>query len=577
MTSSFRIYDRNGHPMVVQPPTAPDTVGAADDGFAKAYATEVSKRVRTRAVTMNTIVDRDRGRQKPTPVTYETLRLMARRNEWVRAIINRRKRQIAGVKWDIVLKDTDDPSGAAAKAAKGVRKLLERPTMHGSDPKDTHWQQWLGMLLGDLYELDRMCAEKERDRTGWIIALYPVDGSTIRPNLDDRGAFYPDDAYIQVVDGVREAAFPLEDMMVGIYNPQTDVNLAGYGLSPLETLIVSVTADLHAAKYNSEYFTSGNVPEGIINLGEDVDPEAVDAFRHYWMTEITGKPWSTPIIGGSKAPDWISWRDSNRDMQFMEYQQWLLQKMCAVFEIDQKDLGQIADVNRATADSQDGANERVGIQPVLEFLKHWLDLEVIGEHGQGLGDYLEFQWEETGESAEAINAKFAPMHQAGVAAGSEWREAHGMDPDGDPGATHGKEGLRMHLTAGEQRPLPSGKDADVLGAAASQQREDEQQQQQFEREDHVSDREHERQQQAEGGGQASQVPWQPADGDDPKTRQAMSDHDRESGVGPRNVGKTHPAAGHDRNPAVTRQVTSLEDVLITATENLARQLAEVLD
>lgn len=572
MTTPLKIHGRDGRQILVQPPTHGQTpegqLTAVDE---LTYGREIAKRVRTRSVSAVALNDRDRGRDKPTPVTYDTLRLMATRNEWARAIINRRKRQIAGKQWDIKLKDTDDASGAAAKAAKSMRKLLTRPMMHGSQPESTHWQQFIGMFLDDLLVLDRGCIEKERDGKAWIVALYPVDGATIRPNLDDRGA-YRDDAYIQVVDGIKEATFGMEEMIVARYNPMTDVKLAGYGFSPLETLIVSVTADLHASKYNSEYFTKGSVPEGILSLGEDVDPDMVDAFRAFWLTEVTGKHWSLPIIGGSSNPEFINWRESNRDMQFMEYQQWLLQKMCAVFEIDQKDLGQIADVNRSTAESQDSANNDVGIQPLLDFIKHTIDLEIIGEHGQGLGDYLEFGWEQVGETADEINQKFQPMHEAGVATGGEWRDAHGMDADGDEKATHGREGLRMHLASGEKKPLPSHKDAETMGAHAEQQREDEMQQQGFEREDQVADREHQRSK--EEGGQPSGVPWKPAD-DGPDTRRAMADHDRESGIGPRNVSKTHPA-GHDRNPRLTDAAEDLTSEFTDASEKLVAALAEVL-
>lgn len=544
----------------------------------RSWASEVQKRVRSRAASVTVAQDRDRGRPKPTPVTYDTLRLMASRNEWVRAIVNIRKRQIAGVKWDVTLKDGDDASGAAAKAAKSIKKLLTRPMLHGSAPESMHWQQFLAMLLEDLLVLDRMAIEKERDGNGWIVALYPVDGATLRPNMDEFGRYETDQAgaYVQIVDGQIAARFGMEEVVVGIYNPTTDVRYAGYGMSPLESLVVSVTADLHAAKFNASYFEKGAVPEGILDLGEDVAPEDVDAFRMYWLSEIQGRPWSLPIIGGSKAPNFISWRESNRDMQFMEYQQWLLQKLCAVYEISQQELGAIEDVNRSTADSQDSSNERKGITPLLDYLKNVIDLEIIGEHGQGLGDYLEFSWEQIGESADEINQKMQPMHAAGVATGSEWRDAHGMDPEGDPDATHGKDGLHMHLAGGQ--PLPSREDADTLGAAAQQDREDDQLEQANAREDVQGDKAHQRAKELDsgGGGDTSPMPFKLADHNDPDVKAAMAEHDRKSGIGPRNVGKTAPD-GYDRNPAMTRRTDSLEDVFERSTERLVASIEKLLE
>ena len=53
-------------------------------------------------------------------------------------------------------------------------------------------------------------------------------------------------------------------------------------------------------------------------------------------------------------------------------------------------------------------------------LKKWvafgsgIGIEIIGPHGEGLGDYLEFEWEQQGETADQINQKFQPMHDAGA-------------------------------------------------------------------------------------------------------------------------------------------------------------------
>jgi phage portal protein BeeE len=551
-----RALDRVAGPMAAAHLIAQPQAIAAQHGADSVIA----KTVRSRATSLAySAADRERGKPKPTPINNETLRLMARHNEWVAAVIRTRKNQLGKEKWKIALKDSDDTSGAARKAAKQIERMMQRPSMYGSRPNSRSWRAFLGMWIEDLLVLDRGCIEKERNRNGWIIGMYPVDGATIRPNIDAMGGYY-DDAYVQLVDGQVTARFGMEELICTMDNELTDVRFAGYGMSPLEQLIVSVTAELHAAKYNSSYFERGSVPEGLMNLGEDASPEDVDAFRVYWANEIQGKPWAFPIIGGSKAPEYMQWRDNNRDMQFMEYQQWLLKKICAVYQLAPQDLGELEDVNRSTADSQDTSSREKGLEPLMQLVKETMDLEVLGEHGCGLGDYLEFSWEEQGESAEEINTKFQPMHSAGVATGGEWRDAHGMDPDGDPKATHGKDGLRMHLKEGT--PLPGQEDADVMGAAAQQ-----------DHEQSLADQE---------PGDPSNTPWQPADPDHPETAQAMAEHDKESGIGPRNVrkrwrrrrgdvAKSHPL-GHDRNPALTHRQDSLDAVF----EREGRRLVEGL-
>lgn len=427
---STLLYGPDGGPLL--------TTATVDD--------DIAKKVRSAGVSVTTVWDKERGKPKPTPVTFETLRLMAARNEWVRAIIKTRKNQIGGVGWSIVPRDEHDSSGSTSRMCADMTELLRRPGLRGSRPTGMAWRQFIGMVLEDLLVLDAGVIEKERDGKGWIVGLYPVDGATIRPNMDEFGGF-EDDAYVQVVDGQVTARFGVEDLVYLMDNPQTDVRFAGYGFSPLENLIMSVTADLYAARYNADYFEKGTVPEGLLHLGADVDPEDVNAFRLYWRNEIQGKPHALPIIGGGERPDFIRWRDNNRDMQFMEYQQWLLKRLCAVYQIPPQEVGELEDVNRSTANDQARVNRSKSIEPILSLVKDYLDTEVIGVHGQGVGDYVEFAWDADEVNEAEVNGRFQVMIAQGAATRNEWREELGMEPGTE-------EGMDMFLTDGQPSPLP---------------------------------------------------------------------------------------------------------------------------
>lgn len=535
-----------------------------DDLIAHGY--DVTKRhddrrgARSQGVSFSSIWDRNRGKPKPTPITVETLRIMSNRAEWIRAIIKTRKNQIGKVGWSIVPKDEDDKSASTQALCDRLTKLFKRPTMYGSRPTSMSWRHFIGMILEDVLVLDAGCVEKERTRGGTICALYPVDGGTIRPNIDEKGGYY-DDAYVQVVDGVVTARFGMEELVYIADNPQTDVRFAGYGMSPLEHLVVTVTAELYASKFNASYFEKGAVPEGLLNLGEDVPPEDVDAFRLYWMNEVMGKPWAIPILAG-KGVEWVQWRDNNRDMQFMEYQAWLLKKACAVYQISPQEVGELEDVNRSTADSQDETNESKSIEPILSLLKDAIDVEIIGEHGEGVGDWVEFSWDEEGESVEEINAKYESAVEAGAATRAEWREELGMEtPDeGTPGA----EGLSMFLTSADLKPLPSKEDAALLSTAKQQEREDEQKQKEL-----------------EGGGQPSDMPWKPGQQGDPAIAGAQRDHDEAAGIGvrhdgpPPDVGKVAPH-GRDRDPALSGRSDDLTAYLADAQRQMLEDVAAIL-
>jgi phage portal protein BeeE len=230
--------------------------------------------------------------------------------------------------------------------------------------------------------------------------------------MDERGGFH-DDAYVQVVDGQITARFGIEDLIWIMDNPQTDVRFSRFGFSPLENLIVSVTAELYASKYNASYFEKGAVPEGMVNLGPEVSPEDVNAFRMYWMNEIMGRPWALPIIGGSTA-EWIPWRASHKDMEYMAYQEWLLKKVCANYQITPKEMGLVEDVNRSTAESEDSSEQEKGVKPLLSLIEDAFEVEIIGEHGLGVGDYVEFKFDEDAESEDIIDQRFSAVMCVGL-------------------------------------------------------------------------------------------------------------------------------------------------------------------
>ncbi len=522
---------------------------------------EVGKVVRHQGTTLASVWDRHRGKPKPSPVTYTTLRMMSNRNEWIRAIIKTRKNQIGKVEWAFQPPDGADTIGPGLqKLIDRMTKLCKRPSLNGSRPHSRSWRQFIGEVLEDLLTLDAGCIEKERTRSGWIAAMYPVDGATIRPNIDDRGGFYTPDAYVQLVDGQVTARFGLEDLIYIMDNPLTDVRFAGYGYSPLESLIVSVTAELYASKYQSSYFEKGSVPEGILNLGEDVAPEDVDAFRLYWMNEIMGKPWAIPIVGG-KGVEWQPWRASNKDMEYMQYQSWLLKKMCAVYQIAPQEIGELEDVNRSTANDQDRVNTSKSIEPITTLLKDYLDVELVGEHGQGIGDFLEFTWLEEGTSQEEILSKYSVMIPMGAATRREFRDEMGFETP-DEGTT-GAEGLEMFLADGSPSPLPSDEDAHQMGAAAQAE------------------------QQAQMGGPPGMqpgagMPFSDQGDDHPAVQEAQAAHQSEqrNTQGGPPFGKVEKATDvkpdHDRDPALTAREESAIRVWERQQKRLVEGIAAIL-
>jgi hypothetical protein len=223
--------------------------------------------------------------------------------------------------------------------------------MHGSRPHSRSWRQFIGEVLEDLLVLDAGVIEKERN------------GSTGGSSRCTRRRRHdpPQPRRVRRLprrrlrpDARRPGHRPLRHGGPRLHHGQPADRRAVLGLR----LLAPGEPDRLASppscsrKYNASYFEKGSVPEGILNLGEDVGargrrrlPALLDERDHGQAVGAPDRRRQGRRVDASGA-------QSNRDMQFMEYQQWLLKKMCAVYQIAPQEVGELEDVNRSTADDQ---------------------------------------------------------------------------------------------------------------------------------------------------------------------------------------------------------------------------------
>ena len=355
------------------------------------------------------------------------LRKWSRNNPWIRAAINLRRQQISRARWDIVTVDGENTPNAVA--VEKIKTLLRDP-----NTRMDSWRSFIEPIVEDILVLDQGCIEKELTvgaRAGKssdpIKNLWPKDGSRIAfdPNWDGSNIKKP--RYYEYDDtGKVVAEYKNEEMVVIVANK---VTYSPLGLSPLEVLAETIEADLRAAKYNNNIVEQAT-PPGIIDLGEGVRPDQVDAFKSYWEGEIAGKS-QTAITGGGKGVKWIPMAQSNRDMQFMEWQIYLARKICAVFGVQPQDIGLNFDVNKSTSEYGAAFTADNGIAPLCELIADYITREIVWLYDKN----LRFVYTDVGrESAQAV----ADYYKAALA-GLPWLRLNdalkerGQDSVGDLG------------------------------------------------------------------------------------------------------------------------------------------------
>ena len=305
----------------------------------------------------------DRGKVGKTNAAM--YRNWAEHSEWVRAAVNMRKSQVSSAEWDIVPFDPDNAS-VNLTAQQRLKQLFDSP--------NAKWDSFRGFIepiVEDVLVLDAGVIEKVRNLRNEVVELWGVDGATIKVN-----AFWDGEPteprYFWYPDYQERARFTNDELLYIMANPST---YRVIGLSPLETLKMTVDAELVSADYNRRQVTEA-APDGILNIGEGARPEDVERFKSYWSAEVTGKG-AMAIIGGTKAPSFIGFRGTNRDMQFNEWQNYLVRKIAAVFGLSPQDLGLTFDINRATADVQAQMSEDRGLRPLMALIQDFLTREIV--------------------------------------------------------------------------------------------------------------------------------------------------------------------------------------------------------
>src|SRR5678816_1590764 len=163
------------------------------------------------------------------------------------------------------------------------------------------------------------------------------------------------------------------------------------------------------------------------------DRDQVEKFKSYWLAEIAGKG-AMAILGGSRGAKFHPFRVSNRDMQFVEWQNYLLRKVALVFQMSAMDLNAVADINRATATVTQENTEDRGIRPLLGLVADYYTREIVWDEGFGGQDnnlrfaFTNLNLAETTDKAKVQNTQTGGLPTRSV---NELRKRDGLEPFGD--------------------------------------------------------------------------------------------------------------------------------------------------
>lgn len=266
--------------------------------------------------------------------------------------------------------------------------------------------EFTSQIIDDSLTYDQLAFELQRNKRFELLSYKAIDASTIRllDTIDQRywqdgtkqydliNGFLP--RYAQVW-GTEIQRNPLNDQQIlyypwelgfGIRNKTTDILKNGYGESELETLINITTWILYGLEYNGNFFKNGSNPKGFLNIKSGMGgQDNINDFRETWRQLMTGAQNShrLPVFEGIDM-EWVDLQQSNRDMEFNSWIEFLMVMYCAIYTIDPSEMGW----NFRQASQifgQDGQKQRLqhsrekGLKPLLIFLQKIINRFIVSE------------------------------------------------------------------------------------------------------------------------------------------------------------------------------------------------------
>jgi hypothetical protein len=194
--------------------------------------------------------------------------------------------------------------------------------------------------------------------------------------------------WIQVIDGQPRQAFTAEECVVHSFYPATDVELEGYPLTPLDTVIAEVTTHINITTHNKLYFQSGRASRGmlIIKAEGGVDEGVLARIRQQFNASINNvnNAWRMPVfgVGTDEEITWSPIDNGGRDMEFQYLSDNTVRCILSAFQMSPEELPGYAHLSRGTNNQalSESNNEYkleaardVGIRPLLQEFENFFN------------------------------------------------------------------------------------------------------------------------------------------------------------------------------------------------------------
>jgi hypothetical protein len=249
-------------------------------------------------------------------VPFQTLRQTADQVDIIRRCLEVIKNKITSMNWDIVLSEDASEKISADSGKDHVRAMAEARSKYTEDinrlrefweqPDRANgytWADWLNIFLEDNLVLDAVAIWPQKSVGGDLYGFQLLDGSTIKPLIDDRGMrpMPPNPAFQQILFGFprsefmatndaenADGDFTSDELTYLVKNRRT---WSVYGFSPVERSLPLADIYLRRQDWIRKEYTDGVTPELMMktdaNFGNN--PDLIRAYENIYNDDLAGQ------------------------------------------------------------------------------------------------------------------------------------------------------------------------------------------------------------------------------------------------------------------------------------------------
>jgi hypothetical protein len=249
-------------------------------------------------------------------VPFSTLRDAGDSIDILRRCIEVTKAKMNGLQFDIVLgadasekiaaESGGDHVRAMAKAREKYTDEINRMRTFWENPDKANgytWQDWINIAVEDILVIDALAVYPQPTVGGDLYGFQILDGSTIKPLIDDRGMrpMPPNAAFQQILYG-----FPRSEFAATEEDPKADGEFTSdqlaymvrnrrsttvYGFSPVERALPLADIYLRRQQWIRAEYTDGVMPELMFTTDEDwgTNPDLLLAYERILNDDLAGQ------------------------------------------------------------------------------------------------------------------------------------------------------------------------------------------------------------------------------------------------------------------------------------------------